>query len=214
MVFKDLNLSVEKGETVIILGQSGSGKSTLLNLIAGLDTTEEGEIIFQAERSCDMNLCDMNEQQRTAFRRRHIGFIFQFFNLIPTLTVIENVRLPLQLNQQLKEAHLADELLSSVGLAHCLHKFPEQLSGGEQQRVAICRALVHQPTLLLADEPTGSLDNKTATEVIKLLFSQAHEHGQTLLLATHNHGLIPLADRVLTLQQGSLVQFNAHSAAI
>ncbi len=217
-VLKQLAITLKKGETVIILGQSGSGKSTLLNLIAGLDTADEGDIIFQLTNEPPLNICTMNETQRTAFRRRHIGFVFQFFNLIPTLTVVENVRLPLQLNPQISQPintpSLADELLVNVGLGHCLQKFPEQLSGGEQQRAAICRALVHHPALLLADEPTGSLDNETASEVIRLLFAQARQYNQTLLLATHNHDLIPLADRVLKLQQGSLVEYEETTTTI
>jgi len=194
-----LDLSLETGQVVMILGPSGSGKSSLLNLLAGLDSPDHGSIQLMGTE-----LTALPERERTAFRRQHIGVIYQFFNLIPTLTVLENVLLPLTLNGRNKGQHLAELQLEHLGVADKAHRFPEQLSGGEQQRVAIARALVHEPALLLADEPTGSLDNDTAETVLQLMLSKVREQKQTLIMVTHSEQLATCADRIFRLHRGEL----------
>ena len=198
-VLKGVDLHLEKGEVLVLLGTSGSGKSTLLNLVAGLEYPDAGEICILGTK-----LSAQDEQQRTLFRRRHLGVVFQFFNLIPTLTVSENLLLPLQINNLQESPGQLNTLLSRLGLANQGNLYPEQLSGGEQQRVAIGRALIHRPALLLADEPTGSLDNNTADVVIELLFEQVRALNQSLILVTHNQTLAAKGDRVLRLHQGVL----------
>ncbi len=202
-LLKDINLEIKKGEIVLLLGQSGSGKSTLLNLIAGLQTIDSGRICVAGQR-----LDQMNDKQRTLLRRRQIGFIYQHFNLIPTLTVIENLLLPARLNNLPIKRNDALEVLKTVALTQQADRLPEYLSGGEQQRVAICRALIHNPALILADEPTGSLDNKTARKIIRLMFSQVRAQQQTMLMVSHNEELIGLVDRCYYLRDGKLL---AHS---
>ncbi len=185
-----------------LLGRSGSGKSTLLNLIAGIDLPTSGRV-----RYGDTDLTDLSERERTLFRRRHIGFVFQSFNLIPTLTVGENVRLPLDLTgQQAGAEKKVADLLGAVGLADRARAFPDTLSGGEQQRVAVARALAHDPDLILADEPTGNLDLDTAERVVDALDTLARQMGKTLLVVTHDKSLARHADRVLTLQHGKLME--------
>jgi len=200
-VFRNLSLSVEFGEFVVLLGRSGSGKSTLLNLLSGIDLADEGRIEVAGRE-----IGSLTETERTRFRRRHLGFVFQQFNLIPTLTVLENVLLPLELNGMLdaegQERALA--LLSRLGFQGREHSFPDRLSGGQQQRVAIARALIHNPELVLADEPTGNLDLETSHEVLGLLNALVRERGRTLLMATHSQEAIGLADRVLTIRHGRL----------
>lgn len=196
-VLHDIELEVRAGECVALVGRSGSGKSTLLNLIGGIDTPQRGEIIIDGQ-----DLTRMTERERTLFRRRHIGFVYQFFNLLPTLTVLENLLLPLQLNRL--PAGRADTLLDSVGLADRASDFPDRLSGGEQQRVAIARALVHGPGLILADEPTGNLDETTGRQVLALLLGMVRENGGRLLLVTHAREVAALADRTLVLADGRL----------
>ncbi len=198
-VIRGAALDLQEGEVLVLLGTSGSGKSTLLNLIAGLEYPDAGDV-----RIIGQSLTAMSEQQRTLFRRRHIGIVFQFFNLIQTLSVRENLLLPVQLNGLTTTDSETDELLDQLGLSRYADRWPEQLSGGEQQRVAIGRALIHRPTLLLADEPTGSLDNDTAERVTGLLFEQVRRRRQSLLLVTHNEALAEQADRVLQLHQGVL----------
>jgi putative ABC transport system ATP-binding protein len=190
------------GEFVAILGKSGSGKSTLLNLISGIDLVDRGDIWVNGQR-----LTRLNERTRTLFRRHQIGFVFQFFNLIPTLTVWENVILPLELaGMDNGEARLrAETLLEAVGLLDRRDTFPDRLSGGEQQRVAIARALVHDPQLVLADEPTGNLDEDTGRQVMALLDRLTRQNGKNLILVTHSHEAAGYADRVLTLRDGKLV---------
>jgi putative ABC transport system ATP-binding protein len=197
-----VDLAVRRGECVALLGRSGSGKSTLLNLLAGIDRPDAGEV-----RILDEEVSRMGEPALTLFRRRHIGFIYQFFNLIPTLTVAENLALPLELNGAGATDGQARvmELLRRVGLEKRVGAFPEQLSGGEQQRVAIARALVHDPALVLADEPTGNLDAHTGEEILQLLTELFRERGRTLVLVTHSRAVSRIADRVLTLDDGRLV---------
>jgi putative ABC transport system ATP-binding protein len=190
-----------RGEFVAILGKSGSGKSTLLNLISGIDRADQGAIWLDGQ-----DLTALNERQRTLFRRRNIGFVFQFFNLIPTLTIEENVRLPLELageNGQ-ETSDRAEHLLQTVGLHDRLRTFPDRLSGGEQQRVAIARALVHDPLLVLADEPTGNLDEETGRQVLALLDRLTRQAGKNLIMVTHNAEAANYADRILYLRDGLL----------
>ena len=198
-----LCLSVHSGEIVVILGRSGSGKSTLLNLISGIDIPSAGSI-----RVGDVEISGLNEQERTLFRRSEIGFVFQFFNLIPTLTVGENLLLPLQLNAITgsKAKARCNDLLSAVGLMERKDSFPDLLSGGEQQRVAIARALVHDPPVILADEPTGNLDKETGLKIMDLLDRLVRQMGKTMVVATHSREVIGLADRVLSFSDGRLVE--------
>ena len=193
----------KKGELVAILGKRGSGKSTLLNLISGIDLTDEGSIWLE-----EKNLTEMDERQRTLFRRKYIGFIFQFFNLIPTLTVIENIILPAELNGMSQEQarQRAKSLLSEVGLLDRVNTFPDRLSGGEQQRVAIARALVNDPLLLLADEPTGNLDESTGQHVLDLLDCLTRQEGKNMIMVTHSAEAAMIADRILYLRDGKLIE--------
>lgn len=202
VVFQRVNLELLPGEVVAILGKSGSGKTTLLNLISGIDRVDEGEIILAGKR-----LTSLTERDWTLFRRKQIGFIFQFFNLIPTLSVWENVILPLELNGMTtpSDCQRAEELLSIVGLADRKAAFPDRLSGGEQQRVAIARALVHDPLLVLADEPTGNLDEDTGRQVLALLERLTRQAGKSMLLVTHSLEAAAIADRVFALREGQLV---------
>lgn len=192
-----------EGETVAILGKSGSGKTTLLNLISGIDQVESGSIWLNGT-----DLTKLNENDRTLFRRVNIGFIFQFFNLIPTLTVWENVLLPLELNGGAGRMGLerADDLLSEVGLSDRKRAFPDRLSGGEQQRVAIARALVHDPALLLADEPTGNLDDENGKLILGLLDRLTRRAGKNMIMVTHNIEAAAIANRILTMREGQLVE--------
>ena len=190
-----------RGECTAILGKSGSGKTTLLNLIIGINLPDQGSVWINGQ-----NLTLMDDHHRTLFRRRFIGFVFQFFNLIPTLTVLENVTLPLELNRRLDQAGKAHalELLEVVGLSERLKAYPDRLSGGEQQRVAIARALVHDPLLLLADEPTGNLDEETGRQIMALLDNMTRQAGKNLVLVTHNPEAAATTDRVLYLHAGKL----------
>ena len=199
VVLKDLDAEIAYGERVALLGRSGTGKSTLLNLISGIDLPTSGEIHIQGQ-----NITRMSERDRTLFRRRNVGFIYQFFNLIPTLTVLENVRLPLQLNG-MDQQNRALALLEEVGLADRLETWPDRLSGGEQQRVAIARALVHEPLLILADEPTGNLDAETSRQILDIIDTLLQKEGKSLIVVTHSPEVAAYADRVLTLKEGRLV---------
>lgn len=203
VVFRDLSAGIRRGETVALLGRSGSGKSTLLNLIGGIDLPTAGEVFLDGT-----NLTGLSEQGRTLFRRRHIGLVFQSFNLIPTLTVMENLLLPLELNGRTgRSARAAAEaLLGEVGLADRAGAYPDRLSGGEQQRVAVARAVVHEPVLLLADEPTGSLDAETGARVLDLLVGLARTGGRTMVVVTHSDAVARAADRLLALRDGRLVE--------
>ncbi len=204
-VFRNINLDMAWGEMIAVLGKSGSGKTTLLNLISGIDRVDEGEITLDGQR-----LTGLDERAWTIFRRQRIGFIFQFFNLIPTLTVWENTILPLELNglTSVDDVRRAEALLETVGLADRKGAFPDRLSGGEQQRVAIARALVHNPYLVLADEPTGNLDESTGRNVLELLDQLTRQAGKSLLLVTHSPEAAAIADRVFTLHDGRLVEEN------
>ena len=206
VVLADTDLEIRAGEFVVIVGRSGSGKSTLLNLIGGLDDPSDGEIILLGQL-----LGALDEDQRSRLRRRRLGFVFQFFNLIPTLTVAENIRLPLALNKLSKQIikERPATLLEELGLAQCGDRFPEELSGGEQQRVAIARALAHEPAIVLADEPTGNLDLETASDVLALLDEHCRRRHATLVMATHSREVIGLADRVLTIRGAHLEETDA-----
>lgn len=198
-VFEALSFRVERGEVVALLGASGSGKTTLLNLISGIDSPDAGSVILDG-----VEVTTLAEPERTLLRRRRIGFVFQFFNLIPTLTVGENVSLPLELLgvDDTAAQQCATGLLQEVGLTGLAPRYPDSLSGGEQQRAAIARALVHRPALLLADEPTGNLDEDSGARIIKLLTSLARRQHTTMLLVTHSTPVARAADRVLHLRHG------------
>ena len=199
VVFSNLTFSAEQGETVALLGASGSGKTTLLNLISGIDSPDSGTVSLDG-----VDVHALAEPARTLLRRRRIGFVFQFFNLIQTLTVGENIALPLELlgNDRTTAQQRAADMLEAVELNGLEDRFPETLSGGEQQRAAIARALVHTPALLLADEPTGNLDEDTAGRIIDLLTGLARRQGTTMLLVTHSSRVAQAADRILRLSHG------------
>ncbi|HKJ33460.1 MAG TPA: ABC transporter ATP-binding protein [Balneolales bacterium] len=200
-VVNGIDLTVQKGEIIVLLGRSGSGKSTILNLLGGMDIPDRGTITIN-----DRSINEMSENERTLFRRKHLGFVFQFFNLIPTLTVEENLLLPLELNGKLTEESLEKvrELLRKVDMEDRLDSYPDKLSGGEQQRIAIARALVHNPMLIIADEPTGNLDVHTSEKVISLLHDLTKEKTKTLIMATHSREIAKLADRIFVLREGQL----------
>ena len=202
-VLQDTNLVIPVGEFTAILGKSGSGKTTLLNLISGIDQPDMGKIFIGGRE-----LTALSDFERTLFRRERIGFVFQFFNLIPTLTVWENVMLPLELNglADRKGKDRAQELLEEVGLLDRRSTYPDRLSGGEQQRVAIARALVHNPDLVLADEPTGNLDDERGEQILELLDRLTRSNGKNLILVTHSREAASFADTVYVLQEHQLVK--------
>jgi len=210
VVFRGLHAEIARGGAVALLGCSGSGKSTLLNLLGGIDLPTGGEVILDGT-----NLTRLSEQDRTLFRRSRVGFVFQSYNLIPTLTVMENLLLPLELigrtGAPAREAALA--LLRRIGLDDRAGAFPDRLSGGEQQRVAVARAVAHDPILLLADEPTGSLDAETGGRVLDLLFGLARNGDRTMIVATHSDAVAREADRVLALRDGRLVEETARAGS-
>ncbi len=199
-VLEGINLDIAEGEFFVLLGKSGSGKSTLLNLISGIDQADGGSIIV-----ADTELTQLDERRLTLFRRDHLGIIFQFFNLIPTLTVLENVTLPLELSGHTGGEQRALDLLNAVGLGDRANDFPDKLSGGEQQRVAIARALVHQPAVVLADEPTGNLDEETGKLILDLLLELTTGMGRTLIMATHSPEIVPLADTICRIHDHKLI---------
>lgn len=200
-ILKDINAIFLAGKITAIIGRSGSGKTTLLNLISGIDEPCHGQILLDG-----LLITQQSEQQRTLLRRKHIGFIFQFFNLIPTLSVAENIIFPLELNGKLDQANLdwAKKLITQVGLGGRENSFPDRLSGGEQQRVAIARALVHRPKLILADEPTGNLDQETGREILALMIKLTRELSGTMIMVTHSLEFANRADKLYTLQDGKL----------
>lgn len=202
-IFTQLSLQVSRGEIVALLGTSGSGKTTLLNLISGIDTPDGGVVMIDG-----VNIHAQGEPHRTMIRRNQMGFVFQFFNLIPTLTVAENIALPLELNghNSAEQAAPVEYLLQQIGLVHTAKRFPETLSGGEQQRIAIARALANRPKLLLADEPTGNLDEQTGEDIMRMLVSLVREQQTAMLLVTHSQRVAAQADRVLRLGNGRLEQ--------
>lgn len=196
-----IDLTVERGEFVAVVGSSGSGKSTFLNMVGGLDVPTSGEVIVDQKR-----LRDLTDDELTVFRRRKIGFVFQQYNLIPMLTVWENIILPLKMDgRRVDEAYLR-EITGILGLEERLDRIPGQLSGGQQQRVAIARALASKPDIIFADEPTGNLDSKTSDEVIGLLKLSVEKYGQTLVMITHDDEIAQIADRVLVIEDGKVAE--------
>ena len=201
LVLDDVSAVFQRGETIAVRGRSGSGKSTLLNLIAGIDTPDAGRVIVAG-----IDLTGLAERDRTLFRREHIGFVYQAFNLVPTLNVADNIRLVLELNRTPagEAQQRIEDLLTAVGLADRADSYPDVLSGGEQQRVAIARALCHEPAVVLADEPTGNLDDNTAELVLGLLDSLVRERGGTMLIATHSARVASVCDREIEIHGGKL----------
>lgn len=195
-VLKGIDLAVEKGEFCVLLGPSGSGKSTLLNILGGIDRADSGDILIDGER-----MADMNEKALTLYRRRHLGYIFQMYNLIPNLTVRENIELGAYLSRRPLDV---DELLHLLGLWDHRGKLPNQLSGGQQQRTSIGRAIVKNPDILLCDEPTGALDYKTSKEILKLIETVNQKYGNTVFMVTHNDAIRLMADRVVRLRDGAI----------
>ena len=199
---QDVTFDIEKGELVIILGSSGAGKSTLLNILGGMDTNDEGQIIIDG-----VDIAQLNSHQRTNYRRDDVGFVFQFYNLVANLTAKENVELASEI---VKDAMDPVDILTEVGLGHRLNNFPAQLSGGEQQRVAIARAVAKKPKILLCDEPTGALDYQTGKQVLQILQDMARKQDTTVIIVTHNSALAPIADRVIHMRDATVqsIQLN------
>ena len=204
----DINFEIEKGELVIILGSSGAGKSTVLNILGGMDTNDEGNVIIDGT-----DISDYNVHQLTKYRREDVGFVFQFYNLVSNLTAKENVELASEI---VKDALDPVQTLQDVGLRHRINNFPAQLSGGEQQRVAIARAVAKNPKILLCDEPTGALDYKTGKQVLQILQDMARIKGSTVIIVTHNGALAPLADRVIRMHDARVqsIDINEHPQSI
>ena len=196
-----VNLSVEDGEFVAIVGTSGSGKSTLLNMIGGLDVPTSGKVIVDGR-----DLSTLKDEQLTIFRRRKIGFIFQNYNLVPVLNVYENIVLPVELDGGRVDTNFLNEVVGFLGLKDKMNSMPNNLSGGQQQRVAIARALAACPTIVLADEPTGNLDSKTSVDVLSLMKTSSYKFHQTLVMITHNNEIAQLADRIIRIEDGKIVQ--------
>ena len=196
-----VNFSVDHGEYVAVVGTSGSGKSTLLHMIGGLDTPTSGSVFVR-----DKDLSKMNDEQLTIFRRRNIGFIFQNYNLVPILNVYENIVLPVELDGDTVDQQFMDTIVSMLGLDDKLNNMPDQLSGGQQQRVAIARALITKPAIILADEPTGNLDSKTSADVLGLIKRTSAEFRQTVVMITHNNDIARLADRIVRIEDGKIVE--------
>ena len=201
IVLNNLDLKIPEGEIVILFGKSGSGKSTLLNVISGIDLPDEGSVSID-----NTDITKLSENDRTLQRRNKIGFIFQFFNLIPTLTVKENLQLPLELNDIEDHQNKVRAVLTEVGLADRSNTYPDKLSGGERQRIAIARALIHNPDIILADEPTGNLDHETGLQIVDLLDRVVKQKNKTMIMVTHSKDVIGLADRVLSLKSGKVIE--------
>ena len=195
-----VNLSVDEGEFVAVVGTSGSGKSTLLHMMGGLDTPTSGKVIVG-----DKDLAKMNDEQLTIFRRRNIGFIFQNYNLVPVLNVYENIVLPVELDGDKPDKKFIQDVVRMLALEDKINNMPNNLSGGQQQRVAIARALITKPAIVLADEPTGNLDSKTSADVLGLLKRTSYEFHQTLVMITHNNDIARLADRIVRIEDGKIV---------
>ncbi|EOH86517.1 ABC transporter ATP-binding protein [Enterococcus pallens] len=204
----DLSFNIKKGELAVILGPSGAGKSTVLNILGGMDAPDEGKILIDGT-----DIAQFNDKQLTAYRREDVGFVFQFYNLVPNLTTKENVELATEVSPKALDP---EEVLKQVGLDHRLNNFPAQLSGGEQQRVSIARALAKNPKLLLCDEPTGALDFETGKQILKLLQNASRVQGNTVLIITHNSALAPMADRVIRINDAKVrsVEVNEHPISI
>lgn len=196
-----VNIGIDEGEFVAIIGTSGSGKSTLLNMLGGLDRLTEGKVIINNKK-----LSEMNDEEITIFRRRNIGFIFQNYNLVPILNVYENIVLPIELDGVKIDTEYVDSIISTLGLSDKLTNMPNNLSGGQQQRVAIARALATKPAIILADEPTGNLDSKTGMDVIGLLKMTSQKFNQTMVMITHNEEIAQLADRVIRIEDGKVAR--------
>lgn len=198
-VLKNVNFSVERGTSISIVGSSGSGKTTLLGLCAGLDISTHGDVIMAGQ-----SLKNLDEDQRASLRNKYVGFVFQNFQLIPTLTAMENVMVPLELNRKPNASKIASEYLEKVGLGDRQTHYPKQLSGGEQQRVSLARAFANKPEILFADEPTGNLDDETSDKIEGLLFELNQKEGTTLVLVTHDLSLAEKTDRIITLKKGEI----------
>ena len=205
-VLKGIDLAVEKGEFCVLLGPSGSGKSTLLNILGGIDRADSGDILIDGER-----MADMNEKALTLYRRRHLGYIFQMYNLIPNLTVRENIEVGAYLSRRPLDV---DELLHLLGLWDHRGKLPNQLSGGQQQRTSIGRAIVKNPDILLCDEPTGALDYKTSKEILKLIETVNQKYGNTVIMVTHNDAIRLMADRVVRLRDGAIRSYETNAVKV
>jgi len=203
---KNINLTIEDGEFVVILGPSGSGKSTLLNVISGLDTVTSGRIMFREE-----DLTDLSEDEMTEFRRDHLGFIFQQYNLLQNLTVYENVQIGSDIG---KNPLNIDELLKKVGLENARDKYPHQLSGGEQQRVSVARSLAKNPDIIFCDEPTGSLDEQNSKQVLQVLQELNEEYRKTVVVITHNNGIAKMADKVIKMNSGRIIDVTLNNFKI
>ena len=205
---KDISFSIEQGELVIILGTSGAGKSTLLNIIGGMDTNTSGNVIIDGN-----DISQYNKRQLTTYRRKDVGFVFQFYNLVPNLTAKENVELASEI---VKDAMKAEKALKNVGLGERMDNFPAQLSGGEQQRVAIARAVAKKPKILLCDEPTGALDYNTGKQVLKILQDMSVKNHSTVIIVTHNAALAPIGNQVIHIHDGQVKEItrNANPADI
>ena len=200
-VLKGINLKIFKNESVGIVGESGAGKSTLIMCIAGLELISKGKIFFK-----NLPIHNLNEDDLALYRSKNIGVIFQSFNLLPSMTALENVNLPIEISGNFKNNKMAMELLTAVGLKNRIFHYPHQLSGGEQQRVAIARSLISNPEILIADEPTGNLDKKNSEDVIKLLFKLKKDFGSTLILVTHDTSVAKLCDRIIKIDNGLIVK--------
>ena len=198
----NVNIQIKRGEFVAIIGKSGSGKSTLLHMLGGLDTPTKGNVVLSGK-----DMYQMNEDKLAVFRRRKIGFIFQAFNLVSSINVWENIVLPLGLDGRKVDEAYVNDIISTLGIENRIHNLPNTLSGGQQQRVAIARALVARPEILFADEPTGNLDSKTSDEVIALLKMTAKKYGQTIVMITHDDEIAQVANRILIIEDGKVVDF-------
>ena len=198
----NVNIQIKQGEFVAIIGKSGSGKSTLLHMLGGLDTPTKGNVVLSGK-----DMYQMNEDKLAVFRRRKIGFIFQAFNFVSSINVWENIVLPLGLDGRKVDEAYVNDIISTLGIENRIHNLPNTLSGGQQQRVAIARALVARPEILFADEPTGNLDSKTSDEVIALLKMTAKKYGQTIVMITHDDEIAQVADRILIIEDGKVVDF-------
>ena len=209
VALRGVSLTIQESEIVSITGPSGSGKSTLLNLLSGLDAPSSGRVLYQGR---DINKLTAKEKSR--FRLEQVGFVFQFFNLIPNLTAFDNAILPAVLNGQYDKTGLVDDLMEAVGLSDKKHSMPNELSGGEQQRIAIIRAMVNSPKIIFADEPTGNLDSQTGGQVIGLLMDRARLGKQTLVYVTHDAGLAGLADRRIEIMDGEIIRETSHTTCL
>lgn len=205
---KDINFTIEKGELVVILGSSGAGKSTLLNILGGMDTCSSGSVVINGH-----NIAEYSPRQLTAYRRHDVGFVFQFYNLVPNLTAKENVELATEI---VPNALNATEALKVVGLGERMNNFPAQLSGGEQQRAAIARAVAKNPQILLCDEPTGALDYQTGKQVLQILQDMSTQRGSTVIIVTHNAAIAPIGNQVIRIHDGQIteIKHNKHPQAI